>query len=409
MHATVICCTLSLPYIKVFFNMTTAKKTYMTSGPKKQKSKKSLNIWGNIKFFFASLFKNDYCVEGRNKPWYAAVLIVLCATILALTPIMTANFQAKGSDLLASPTYSLETSLTAFGQDMLDKGVELRIENNQLSDPNNTWNDAYGSYGEEAVYVHSYTREEVELPVDSTSSDSSIIESVGDTPIITEVEVVDFAAYYSSSASMTLENFARIHLENPDPGDDPDDEDAVFSINALFMNRDGFVIYKMPNGTESNNGARFFRWDDPSFQGKTLAELVTTNEEGIAIKGDINNADVINESFTAWKSFLDRGYNSLKISSSWSTTGIIFAVYAILDFVLGLVVYFVTRGKNNPFRIYTFWECQKIAYWASLTPGIISLIFGFLIPGMALMLYILTFGMRVMWMSFRSLKPYNPK
>jgi hypothetical protein len=75
--------------------------------------------------------------------------------------------------------------------------------------------------------------------------------------------------------------------------------------------------------------------------------------------------------------------------------------------LLGLTVFLMTRGKTNPFRIYTFWECQKIAYWAAFSPSVLALI-GFAFPAYAPLVYIFLYGMRVMWMSMRSLRPvYN--
>jgi maltodextrin utilization protein YvdJ len=65
----------------------------------------------------------------------------------------------------------------------------------------------------------------------------------------------------------------------------------------------------------------------------------------------------------------------------------------------------MTRGKSNPFRVYTFWECQKIAYWASLAPAILAMILSFSLPAYAMIYYIFFYGMRIMWMSMRSLRP----
>ena len=103
---------------------------------------------------------------------------------------------------------------------------------------------------------------------------------------------------------------------------------------------------------------------------------------------------------------MSKAYNSTKITNAWMNTGIFSAVFVGLALVLGLMVFLMTRGKNNPFRIYTFWESQKIAYWASFSPAVLSLLA--FIPALsnyAILMYIFFYGMRVMWMSMRSLRP----
>ena len=74
---------------------------------------------------------------------------------------------------------------------------------------------------------------------------------------------------------------------------------------------------------------------------------------------------------------------------------------------MGLMVFLLTRGKTNPFRIYTFWDCQKIAYWAVPAPSVISLALGFFMSNFALVSFALVVGLRVMWLSMRTLRPEN--
>ena len=110
-----------------------------------------------------------------------------------------------------------------------------------------------------------------------------------------------------------------------------------------------------------------------------------------------------------YASFLNDCAETQKNTQSWTYCGIMAAVYVGLEFLFGLVIFLMTRGKRNPFRIYTFWETQKMAYWASVSPAILSLIVGFLLPQFAMMGFIFLFGLRIMWMSMRSLRPYEGK
>ena len=65
----------------------------------------------------------------------------------------------------------------------------------------------------------------------------------------------------------------------------------------------------------------------------------------------------------------------------------------------------MTRGKSNPNRSIKFYQCLLIAFYAALTPALITLILGFVISSMAIMVYVMVFGFRVMWMTMRSLRP----
>lgn len=67
----------------------------------------------------------------------------------------------------------------------------------------------------------------------------------------------------------------------------------------------------------------------------------------------------------------------------------------------------MTRGKKNPFREIKFIETMKMIGVAALCPAIISCLVGFIMPGYAPLLFMLTLGMRVMWMSTKTLSPYQ--
>ena len=102
---------------------------------------------------------------------------------------------------------------------------------------------------------------------------------------------------------------------------------------------------------------------------------------------------------------INLSYETDKVAGAWQYTGIFAGVNTGLIVLFGLVIFLMTRGKKNPFRIINFWETQKIAYWACFTPAIISMIGGFLLTQYAFIFFMFTFGMRMMWMSMRSLRP----
>ena len=146
----------------------------------------------------------------------------------------------------------------------------------------------------------------------------------------------------------------------------------------------------------------------------SAASSVAGDYQNTTIKGD--DKDLIhylvdmsdpNQTLKNCRKFFDQCYINIRNSNTWRSTGIILGVDAGVILLMGVMVFILTRGKNNPFRIYSFWDGQKIAYYACLTPGILAL-FGFLMSNMAMMLFILAAGVRVMWLSMRTLRYQAP-
>jgi maltodextrin utilization protein YvdJ len=365
----------------------------------KVKTKKT-NFWAGVKFFFGSWISNDYCVEARNKKWYYAVMIALLSTFLALLPISINYFNTKGETFFNSPLYGYENALVDFDETVSSKNVHLVVNNNALSITG--WEDAFKEDG--GVYLHKYTKTVNELPTTTTTdSNGSSITSTGDTPISVQTEVVDLAVYNLTSDGSAAATVATL-LAAADPAGN-----STYSINAIFLTEDGFYAYKHPTSTTISVAKDVpYKWDSAKIQGKDLASLVkeditTGTSYGVSKAEDVDSYTTA--TLSAWKNLFNETRNSTRISIAWQYTGIFGGVFAGLAVILGLTVFLMTRGKSNPFRVYTFWECQKIAYWASLTPAILAMILSFTLAQYAMIYYIFLFGMRIMWMSMRSLRP----
>lgn len=367
---------------------------------KQQKPKTS--FWHEALFFGKSLISNDTCVEARTKPWWSAVLIALISTIVALLPISISAFSQSGSTFLSSPTYSYESQLVDFDTSLKAKGLHLKVANSQMtltSDGGLTgteaWAAAYPTYTFNP-YVRSHQETLSYYKADTTSS--SAASSTTTYTLVTETKtIVDFAAYWVND-STTIAAFAADSTTGVLAAPQPlGATGSTYSINCLFLSKDGFWAYKLPSGTSSYTSLIKGKWDDAGLQGMDLATMVSASSDRSTYESNV---------LSAYKDMMSKAYNSTKITNAWMNTGIFSAVFVGLALVLGLMVFLMTRGKNNPFRIYTFWESQKIAYWASFSPAVLSLLA--FIPALsnyAILMYIFFYGMRVMWMSMRSLRP----
>lgn len=381
--------------------------------PVAKQVKQNSSFKDNAKFFGLSLISNDTCVQGRKKPWYAAVIIVILSTFLALLPISISYFKQDGGSFLNSPDYGFTNSLVSMEESLKTNQISLPIKNSKLTiDQTLTgkWNTAYPTYANHP-YVHEYDKQVTAIPSVSSnsstsSSSASASTSVSTTPTTTTVHVIDFAAYLLADdpTLSTGEQISAI-LKAADPAGN-----ATYSINCMFFASTGFYAYKIPSGaTGTPKASRACKWDSSIFEGKDLATLASQDIYGNAYTNDAtkNPTAYANEVLNAWKVVFSKGYETTKTIVAWQWTGILAAVFAGMALILGLTVFLMTRGKSNPFRIYTFWECQKIAYWASLSPAILAMIVSFIwsTTSFTLLFYIFFFGMRIMWMSMRSLRP----
>jgi hypothetical protein len=365
----------------------------------KVKTKKT-NFWAGVKFFFGSWISNDYCVEARNKPWYYAVLIALLSTFLAILPISINYFNTKGESFFNSPLYGYENALVDFDETLASKNVHLKVNNNTLSVTG--WDDAFKS--DSGVYLHRYTVTVNELPTTTTTDSSgSTVTSHGDIPVAVQTQVVDFAVYNLTNDGSAAATIATL-LAASDPAGN-----STYSINAMFLTEDGFYAFKHPTTTTVSVAKDTpYKWDSAKIQGKDLASLVSediTTGTAYSVSKSEDVDGYTNATMSAWKNLFNETRNSTRLSIAWQYTGIFTGVFAGLAIILGLTVFLMTRGKSNPFRVYTFWECQKIAYWASLTPAILAMILSFTLSAYAMVYYIFLYGMRIMWMSMRSLRP----
>ena len=105
------------------------------------------------------------------------------------------------------------------------------------------------------------------------------------------------------------------------------------------------------------------------------------------------------------KKLIDDTYKTTRKNSLIFGTLIYFGVYFAVNFFMALMIFLMTRGKNNPNNYLNLWHCIKIDWWACFCPGLLGLILGFVFPTNATMFYILFLGMRIIWLSTKELRP----
>lgn len=338
-----------------------------------------------FKLIFSSLFKNDAAIEGRKKPWFIAVIIFLLSTLLAVIPMTVSVAKTTGSDFFNSTLYSYEIGVQKFSETLDEKNVDITV----TATP-------------EGLHVLSLT------------GDWSTVAKVGE----------DYYEFVSPSTSQTV---LRVYLQNT--LETADTETFVTGLLALtntaetpnlditsFLVLGQQAMYSylynpatVAAGTTAGSGyTASYKGNYTNVEiGTNLRNFVKYDVSGdlIAAPTEANYSSYQSKVMANWKKLYDNGYSEIKDTLLWTTSGIMLGVDAIIGIFMMLMIFILTRGKNNPNHTFTVLDAFKIGAWAMLSPALISLLLGFLFTSYASMIFVMTIGLRVMWMSMKSLRP----
>lgn len=315
-----------------------------------------------MKLVFKSLINNSACVTGaRKRKWWVAIVIGLISILFSIIPTFVQSISTSGSQIaFTQSSYGIEFAIKDFVEEN-SSTFSLKIEN----DPANKThalnldsipkNDPYEYVKDGEVDVRFYFLDEGTSTAGLTAWNDTfkpattlVFTQHTFSMIVINPTLVDGKKGDSVVSALTCENAWRDFKEDTD----------------LF---DYFFDIENTNLTENDK-----------------YELCRANLYG----------------------FIDTSFNYSRVVRSFVSIGIEAALYAGVVLLMGLMVWILTRGKQNVFRMYTFWEGQKIAYWSSLAPGVLAIPLGFLLSGtFGQMLFPLLLGMRCMWLASNTLRP----
>lgn len=372
--------------------------------PKKKSSGLGKKIWNVVKTTFFSLFSNQTCVDAKDKKWYWAVPLGLIATVIAVIPLGVSQWNQKGSMVIESPTYGIENGLIAFQESLEDKNISVEIDTttHTLKLDENAWNIAYASTGKTFSYFYDKTVTKMQTTT-ITSESSSYVTEVG--PAITTVEhCCDLTVYYYAD-SENFDTLVTTTLQGSDVLGN-----STYSVNALFLGKNKFILYKKPAGAKSVQARMTGYYDGPSFNLKDFTKQDSHGNPYNVARAQVtsgNSLTYIKDSTNAWKTFFNDAWDSQRVENGWRASGVWLGIYAGVTVVMGFLIWLMTRGKDNPYRSFNLWDTQKIAYWSALAPAILGMILGFVWSSFLQMYFIFLFGFRIMWMSMKTLRPYQ--
>lgn len=358
---------------------------------KNKKKKMSPETKDNLKNIFGSLVSNKRVIDGaRHNPWWVAIIFFVLAVLLPIIPILTTGFNAYGSSIFASNTFGMDTQITDFALTLEDDEIKLMVEDGKLNDVDGKWNAKFG-YGDNIQYAY-------------TNKNSS---------------QYDLLVYYTDATNDKLTTFVNHIVEKsyvvgsttvyqaPTSSEASSEQVSVYKPNIMVLNPD--IMYIILHKTNSITSVGTVYGDYSSFANGTCLRLELRgngfNPANYNHESLLNDASYCASTFTKYKAFVDTSFLNNRNRSTLYTTLLAAGIYTALGIFMGLMVFILTRGKRNYYNVLSFIDCEKINAWAMLSPGLLGMILGFMVPGYAIMFFIIFVGLRVMWMSMKQLRP----
>ncbi|MBP3731753.1 MAG: hypothetical protein J6I84_00695 [Bacilli bacterium] len=336
---------------------------------------------------FGVLVNNAAAIRGaKNGPLWLTIVFFVLSLFLPVLPIFIAQINVNGSTFLNRYSYGLEKTITAMAIDLKDNhNVEFDLGVDHLLTIKEDGNAiAYSTYGAEkpfAAYENDATKQ------------YDFMLYASDVMTANEKKMVNTAI-----AAKTYKLGTK---------DASSEKEGIYTPSYMIVFKDSFYIAIYGNNTTKIITSSY-TGDYKTMKATTtgLKELLTvTDKDGNAVAQNILNDDYTNGVLKNFKKVLDKSYESSKVVNVWGTSGIYLAIFFGLSVVMGFLMWILTRGKNNPNNYFTPWLTQKIEARLALSPAIITLIAGFFLVNQAPLIFILTLGLRVMWISMKELRP----
>ncbi len=355
----------------------------------KERTKRTLKITA------ASIIKNDAAIEGaKTAPWWIAVVMFIIGNFLPIIPIMVNASKTYGAQFVSSNTYGYDQALVSIshelGQD--DSQYKLEVKDHKLlayKDGNalvNTWE-------EDADLTPIATYDAV--TEDTTTRYLSVYYT--DRPFGKGVYSVKQMIKSIEAKKLKLGTIEEY---------DPASEDLSYTPAYLILYKDGMYskIYKASTEKKQNVAytTTYTGMDWKHNEDMDLIQSVLTVE---GVEANLADLDYINAVMNNWKEVFNNGYKNQKVLTFWATSGIYYGIYLALGIFMGLMMFILTRGKNNPNRNLNMWITTKIAAWITFSPAVLAMAVGFFWSAAAGIGFIVLMGLRTMWLAMRQLNP----
>ena len=337
-----------------------------------------------IKDGFGCLINNAAAMRGaKNGPLWLTIVMFVLSIFLPVLPIFINQANVKGSSFLNTYSFGLERYVTSMAMELKDEGYKFGINEKHLltvsKDGNEIDYDAYGSKQPLKAYTNQSTGQ-YDFLLYVSGSESSKEQTA-------EYKAIN-AIYYAVGSTTVNET-----------------KDKAYCPSFMILYRNSvIVVVKYGTTAKGNNPGGDYKTIKP--QEDYLATLLTVNDkQGNEIAPSMLDSRYVDGVYANYKTFLNKSYETLKLKNMFATSGIYLAIFFGVCVLMGFLMWLLTRGKNNPNNYFSIWLCEKIQARLALAPALITLVAGFFLTNYAAMIFILTMGLRVMWISMKELRP----
>ena len=334
---------------------------------------------------FGSLINNSAALRGaKNGPLWLTIIFFVLSLFLPVLPLFIANINTSGSSFLKSYSYGLERYVTSVALDLETREIKFGIDEKHLLSVSEAGNPIDYTAYENAAFA-SYTNE-------VTGQYEFML-------YVSDKETNKDKTAFNKAITLNYYNEGTTTL-NPE-----ETKTGVYRPSYMILFKDSVhvVINKGVKTVTTSLGGDYKTLK--ATENYLTVLLDVKDKEGNAVAKSLTNDEYTDGVYKNYKKFLDKSYDTLKIKNTFATSGIYLGIFFGVSVLMGFLMWVLTRGKKNPNNYFSPWLTMKIEARLSLAPALITLVAGFFLTNYAPMIFIMTLGLRVMWISMKELRP----
>lgn len=342
----------------------------------------------NLANIFGSFISNQRAIDGaKEMPIWVAIIFLILSVFLPVIPMMVSASNAYGSSFVSTYSYGLDVTLSEASYQMKQDGYVFQVTGENNNYELRSTGKAIASYSDPIYKYTNKLTNEYNLMVYYSEAN---LEGGSDDP--------------TSLQALIATCMKDIYLKGTTIKASAEVTENIYVPSFVILHKSRLYVYIYSPSTTTAVAASYegCNWNNYD---KTANNILLDR-----IIGDADHSQIVyfNEKvFTNWKTVLDESYLQQKGKTLAINTFIYLGIYLALIIFMGLMIFLLTRGKKNVFHYLSFLTCEKIGAWASLCPGLIGMILGFIFPSQAVLFFIMILGVRIMWLSMKQLRPQN--
>ena len=365
------------------------------------KQKKKINF-ASVWKFIRTLWKNDAVVEvATTTKWWWSLIIFVLSLVISVLPATVNQATAQGRNFLSNTNTSYSdpyiNGLYAYLNDTSeDKNIVFDGESKTLSSSTNTSgyydtdisNKIFANGTRALKPLYTYSRTVTNSGLERTTNYLDIYVCYQDNGVVDLNTILE-------NIQSTNTNYADGHIA------DDSLKNTRQTPFILFTNDEFYAVNYSSSGSTSLSGnynhmSEVFDFASGQYSFKDVLNYNVSTTSTISEK-----QSAVFENFLT---YCDYTYLDIRFNSTWVTFGIYCGVNGSIIILMGLIIWLMCRGKNNPNNKIKIWETYSMAFWAAGSPAILSL-FAFLMPQIGMMIFIMLYAFRIMYLSMKHLRP----